>query len=539
MNKRLLIALVLSFLVLTSYSYFFPNKQQAIADTNKTAVTKEAKNIAKSNAPTAPNASVTSDSKEATATAPTKATTSSAKIISTVETKKYTLKIDNLGRIDSVILKEKKYRDDEGNPIDLINKNAIKPLEVRFKDSKINELAFKTNYSASAKSIDASNAPAELTLTQKLDGTSIKKILKFYPDGHYDIKTISDGDKEYFITPGFRPTIDKSRYLVVRGYIIVDDKGVTTTLEKGDVKDTKIFKNAVIAAAEDRYYTTLFFKRDGVFTAIASKSGVKGYEDEPIVFIPVKGSETFLGYVGPKEWKLFQSIDPRLTKVIEFGWFTFLARPFFKVMYAIYEFVGNWGWTIVLFTLLVKIILFPLSYKGLMSMQKLKDLAPKMKELREKYGKDPAKMNQQMMALYKKHGANPMGGCLPMLLQIPIFFALYRVLLNADELQGAPWILWIQDLSRQDPYYILPILMGITMFIQQKITPNTMTDPTQQKIMQWLPVIMTFFFLTFPAGLVLYWLVNNILTIAQQYYINHAYEKYKQKIKAQNKSSES
>ncbi len=120
-----------------------------------------------------------------------------------------------------------------------------------------------------------------------------------------------------------------------------------------------------------------------------------------------------------------------------------------------------------------------------MSMQKLKDLAPKMKELREKYKGDPAKMNQQMMALYKKHGANPMGGCLPMLLQIPIFFALYRVLLNADELQGAPWILWIKDLSVQDPYFVLPILMGITMYIQQKITPNTMTDPMQQKIFQW------------------------------------------------------
>ena len=140
-------------------------------------------------------------------------------------------------------------------------------------------------------------------------------------------------------------------------------------------------------------------------------------------------------------------------------------------------------------------------------------------------------MNQQMMELYKKHGANPMGGCLPMLLQIPIFFALYRVLLNADELQGAPWILWIKDLSVQDPYFVLPILMGVTMYIQQKITPNTMTDPTQQKIFQWLPVIMTFFFLTFPAGLVLYWLVNNILTIAQQAYVNRAYEAYKAKHK--------
>jgi len=538
MNKRLLIALVLSFLVLTSYGYLFSNKEQTTTDKNKKEVAIEAQNIVKSNTPIAPSSSVVNSSISNRATAPTKADKSGAKIISTVESKKYTLKIDNLGRIDSVILKEKKYKDDKGNPIDLINKNIVKPLEIRFKDSKINELAFKIDYSTSAKYIDARNAPAELTLMQNLNGIRIKKILKFYPDGHYDLKTVADKDKEYFITPGFRPTVDKSIYLVVRGYIIVDSKGVSTTLEDGDIKETKIFNNAQIIAAEDRYYTSLFFKKNGVFNAVVSKLNVKDYEDEPIAFINVKGSSEFLGYVGPKEWKLFNEIDPKMTKVIEFGWFTFLARPFFIVMYAIYEFIGNWGWAIILFTLFVKIVLFPLSYKGLMSMQKMKDLAPKMKELKEKYGKDPAKMNQQMMALYKKHGANPMGGCLPMLLQIPIFFALYRVLLNADELQGAPWILWIQDLSRQDPYYILPILMGITMFIQQKITPNTITDSTQQKIMQWLPVIMTLFFLTFPAGLVLYWLVNNILTIAQQYYINYAYEKYKQKIKAKNISSE-
>ena len=163
----------------------------------------------------------------------------------------------------------------------------------------------------------------------------------------------------------------------------------------------------------------------------------------------------------------------------------------------------------------------------MMSMQKLKDLAPKIKELKAKYGKDPQKMNAKTMEMYKKHGANPMGGCLPMLLQIPVFFALYRVLLNADELQGAPWIFWIQDLSRMDPYYVLPVLMGASMFFQQKITPSNITDPLQEKIFKFFPVIMTVFFVTFPSGLVLYWLTNNILSIGQQYYINLAYEKYK------------
>ncbi len=192
--------------------------------------------------------------------------------------------------------------------------------------------------------------------------------------------------------------------------------------------------------------------------------------------------------------------------------------------------MGNWGWTIILFTLLVKLVLFPLSYKGMMSMQKLKDLAPKMKDLKEKHKGDPAKLNAQMMEMYKKNGANPMGGCLPMILQIPVFFALYRVLLNADELQGSSWLsFWITDLSAADPYYILPVLMGVSMWFQQKITPNNFTDPMQEKIFQWFPVIMALMFIImpFPSGLVLYWVVNNIFTIGQQYVINNAYAKHK------------
>jgi len=169
----------------------------------------------------------------------------------------------------------------------------------------------------------------------------------------------------------------------------------------------------------------------------------------------------------------------------------------------------------------------------MMSMQKLKDLAPQVKELQEKHKGNPQKSSAAMMELYKRNNANPMGGCLPMILQIPVFFAIYRVLLNAMELQGAPWVMWITDMSVKDPYFVLPILMGATMFIQQSITPTTVTDPMQQKIFKWLPVVFTFFFMTFPAGLTLYWFVNNLFSVAQQYYINGAYEKAKELRKAQ------
>ena len=534
MNKRLILALVLSALVLVGYSYIMPQQRNANVDVNQTK-----SEVASVNKDTHKAPSVTTASTNSKVSTAPEAKANSSKIISTIETKKYSLKIDNLGRIDSLILKDSKYSTKDKKPLDIISKSAIKPLELRLKDSKLNEQAFKVDYTASSANLDATNAPAEITLTQNLGSDTITKVLKFYPEGNYDLSVKSSSNNEFFITPGFRPTIDKTMYMVVRGALIKDNQGVTTILEDGDVDSVKNFNNAILAAGEDRYYATVFYKKNGTFSATVAQSGIKDHEEEPVIFVNVKGSDSFLGYAGPKEWKLFKKLDKNLEEVVEFGWFTFLSRPFFKVMYAIYDYVGNWGWAIVLFTLLVKIILFPLSYKGLMSMQKLKDLAPKMKELREKYGKDPAKMNQQMMQLYKKHGANPMGGCLPMLLQIPIFFALYRVLLNADELQGAPWIGWITDLSLQDPYWILPILMGVTMFIQHQITPNTMTDPTQKKIFQFLPVIMTFFFLTFPAGLVLYWLANNILTIAQQLYINRAYESYKKKIKATKTSSES
>ncbi len=532
-NKRLLLAIVLSFLVLTIYGYLFPPQNSKKSTDNNTTTT-----ITKQESKAAPAPLASKEKTSNVSQAPV--TVNTTKTIATIQTDKYKATIDSLGRIHSLILKESKYKDENGKPLDLINKKLIKPLELRFKDATLNSKAFSVDYTASTKELDATSKSATLTLTQKLDGITVEKVITFYPKGNYDIKvTVSDKNKEFFLTPGFRPTVDKTMYMVVRGVLIRDNKGVLTTLEKGDAKTIQTFPNTTVVAAVDRYYTTLFYKKDGIFTTTVAACGNEcvNYEEEPVAFVHAKGDLELQGYAGPKEWKLFSSLDPKLTDVIEFGWFTFLAKPFFKVMLAIYDFVGNWGWTIVLFTLLVKLILFPLSYKGLMSMQKLKDLAPKMKELREKYKDDPMKMNQQMMALYKKHGANPMGGCLPMLLQIPIFFALYRVLLNADELQGAPWILWIKDLSVQDPYFVLPILMGLTMYIQQKITPNTMTDPMQQKIFMWLPAIMTIFFITFPAGLVLYWLVNNILTIAQQLYINKAYENYKAQLKTKEKKN--
>ncbi|MBN8451609.1 membrane protein insertase YidC [Accumulibacter sp.] len=212
-----------------------------------------------------------------------------------------------------------------------------------------------------------------------------------------------------------------------------------------------------------------------------------------------------------------------LPLVVDYGWLTVIAAPIFWCLEAIYKLVGNWGWAIVLLTVAIKLLFFPLSAASYKSMAKMKTVTPRLMQLKERYGDDRQKLNQEMMALYKREKINPLGGCLPILVQIPVFIALYWALLGAVEIRDAPWILWIKDLSAQDPYYILPLIMMGTMLIQTKLNP-TPPDPIQAKVMLMMPFIFGVMFFFFPAGLVLYWVVNNILSIAQQWQITRMIE---------------
>jgi len=521
LNKRLLLALVLSFFVFVGYSYFFP-VQKPVPTENTTKQSTSTHQTPAVTTPTVNNASPASKSTTTATSAPVKQAVPS---IATIKSDRFIMSIDAFGRISQFELLEKKYRIDEGKNLKILGENVVKPLELRFSDVKLNEEAFLTPYvNTGEQMVNVSSGTKSITLEQKLSSVTISKTITVKPTGEYEVKVSTSSDTPYFITPGHRPMADTSMYMLVRGALIKGSDNIITTIEDGDAEGYEKFENAKIASAFDRYVASMFFD----FEKGLDVSILKGTEGDPLIF--VQGSQDFKlhAYIGPKEERVLASIHPELTDAIEFGWFSFLAKPFFKVLLWINDYVGNWGWAIILFTLLVKLVLFPLSYKGMMSMQKLKDLAPKMKELKEKYKGDPAKMNAQMMQMYKKHGANPMGGCLPLLLQIPVFFALYRVLLNAVELEGAPWILWIENLAQMDPYFVLPILMGASMWFQQRITPSNFTDPLQEKIFKWFPVIMTVFFIYFPSGLVLYWLVNNLFTIAQQYFINHMYAKHKE-----------
>ncbi|GIU20440.1 membrane protein insertase YidC [Shewanella sp. MBTL60-007] len=231
-------------------------------------------------------------------------------------------------------------------------------------------------------------------------------------------------------------------------------------------------------------------------------------------------------YVGPKDQKALSALSPSLNLVVDYGFLWWLAVPIYKLLMFFQSIVGNWGIAIILITLTVRGLLYPLTKAQYTSMAKMRNLQPKLADLKERFGDDRQKMGQAMMELYKKEKVNPMGGCLPILLQMPIFIALYWVLLESVELRHAPFMLWITDLSVQDPYYVLPILMGISMFIMQKMQPMAPTmDPMQVKMMQWMPVIFTVFFLWFPAGLVLYWLVGNLVAITQQKIIYAGLEK--------------
>ena len=240
----------------------------------------------------------------------------------------------------------------------------------------------------------------------------------------------------------------------------------------------------------------------------------------PVAVVPPGDTGTFTLslYVGPKIQERMQDVAPHLERTVDYGWLWLIAEPLFWLLSWIHGFVGNWGWAIIILTILIKLAFFQLSATSYKSMARMRKLQPRITALRERYAADKQRMNQAMMELYRQEKINPLGGCLPILVQIPVFIALYWVLLESVELRQAAFIGWLDDLSLHDPYFVLPIAMGVTMLIQQKLNP-TPPDPMQAKIMMALPFVFTFFFLFFPSGLVLYWFVNNVLSIIQQWVI--------------------
>jgi YidC/Oxa1 family membrane protein insertase len=229
-------------------------------------------------------------------------------------------------------------------------------------------------------------------------------------------------------------------------------------------------------------------------------------------------------YIGPQETQTLEKVAPGLELVVDYGWLKVLAVPLFLFLKWIHGIVGNWGWSIIILTIVIKLIFYPLNAKAGRSMAHMKILGPKMEKLKQMYGEDRQKLNQAMMELYRTEKINPLGGCLPIVVQIPVFIALYWVLLASIELRHAPWLGWIHDLSAPDPYFILPVIYAISMFVQTRLNPQP-ADPVQARVMLFMPIMFSVFFLFFPAGLVLYWVVQNLLSILQQWHINRTLER--------------
>lgn len=299
-------------------------------------------------------------------------------------------------------------------------------------------------------------------------------------------------------------------------------------IEKGKVKLPAKVKDGWIGVVQ-HYFVSAWLPQDNIEREFfAQKVGPDLYTAGVIVPVgtiaPGGMARTdMLLYAGPQEQANLEKLAPGLDLVVDYGWLTVIAAPLFWLLQWLHKLVGNWGWAIILLTVFIKAAFFPLSAASYKSMAKMRLVTPKMMKIKEMYGGDRARMNQEMMELYKKEKINPLGGCLPIVVQIPVFIALYWVLLGTVEMRHAPWIMWIQDLSTKDPYFVLPLIMGATMLIQTKLNP-TPPDPIQAKVMLFMPIAFTGMFLFFPSGLVLYWVVNNVLSIAQQWQITRMIE---------------
>ncbi|MCK9263531.1 MAG: membrane protein insertase YidC [Desulfomonilia bacterium] len=399
--------------------------------------------------------------------------------------------------VDSSIVYEASKRGDSDIPEELIFSAQVSPGITLKKIYTIDPQTYTMGYRTVVENSTSNPVTADVDL---------------YLNGVYPL----DEDKDGYAFQG--PVLLNGKHLEEFKISKVKKVGVYREFT-GEIKwfgfEDKYFLSTIIPAGSPE--TTLTIKR------ISEEMVRLTYDTEPFRIEPGSSVErSYEIFSGPKELQTLKSAGNDLRKALYFGFFDIIAKPLLMAMNWIYSFTMSYGWSIIILTIIIKILLYPLTLKSFTSMKGLQKVQPLMKELQAKYKEDKQKLNQEMMKLYKDHKINPMGGCLPMLLQIPILFALYKVFYQAIELRHTPFHLfgtWLPDLSARDPYFITPILMGLSQFVMQKMTP-TPGDPTQQKIMLIMPVFFTVLFLRFPSGLVLYWLISNILSIAQQAYIN-------------------
>jgi YidC/Oxa1 family membrane protein insertase len=539
MEKRTIIALVLTVIILFVFQTYFAPKPQETGGPKQTAEqvqTKEQSQV-KEQSRQAENIKDTAV-KQKKSDVFAKPDIKPPKDIKDITVETPLLKVTFLdfgGGIKSVKLKQYKETVKDANNKEMIE--DVKPYSFIPKVYKTinNEIVDDgTTFKADKGRLEISDKEDVITFTGTLtNGTKIKKTYKFYPDSYaIDMNVEVESTDKDITTLEFVMITGKneSSYTFKGPFVYNGNK--FEQIEKIE-KNIEVAKDFKYAGLDDGFFAFIYIPQEAsAFPLTILKTDLKDEFSLPVLRLamdkPVLSAKL---YFGPKKSDILAKLNVKAEKIVDFGWFDIIAKPLIMGLNLSNKVTHNYGIDIILLTILIKIIFYPLSVKSYKSMKEMQKLQPQIAKLKEKYKGDKQKVNQEMMEMYKRKGVNPMGGCLPMVIQIPVFFALYKALSGAIELRHAPFMLWINDLSAPEdlfsfvvagytiPIRILPLIMGITQMIQQKMTP-TSVDPMQEKMMLFMPVFFTFLFWGFPAGLVLYWLINNVISIGQQYYIN-------------------
>ena len=484
------------------------------------------------------------------------ATVAKAGEIITLKNDVLELNIDTLG---GAVVKAKllKHLEEDKTPVSLFDKSSERQYFAR--SGLVSATGVELPNHTQVFSVVRNTSNNSVTLVAEKNGVRLEKTYalttgSYLLDAKHVVKNISAQNLDATIyaeivrdggKPSFKGKVENSSfYSTFTGPAIYTDtekflKVEFSDIEKGKAKThgTQMAGQPTWVAMIQHYFTTAWipstaYQKD-LYVEMLEKNqyrvGVKSKLE--LIGVGQEKTESLKLFVGPQEENVLESIAPGLELVKDYGWLTILAKPIFWLLEKIHGIVNNWGWSIILLTVLIKLLFFPLSAASYKSMAKMKLVQPRLMEMKERFKGEPQKLNQAMMEMYRKEKINPLGGCLPVVVQIPVFIALYWVLLASVEMRGAPWLGWIQDLSQPDtlfgvwfgaPIGLLPIIMAISMFVQVKLNP-TPPDPLQAKLMMYMPLIFSIMFFFFPSGLVLYWVVNNILSIAQQWQINRVY----------------
>ena len=524
MEKRVILAFVLSFVVLYAFSALYMRRPVSEGPVRS----EQAPSASTANAGVVKTETPAADSQRAFVP-PTEVIRSEKAEELPFDAPLYTATFSNVGGVlKSFRLKQ--YSDGSGRPLELINQEAGNkqgwPLVLATADKAIDEQLREARFAGR-------RGPNGLVLEFASDGLYVKKELRFDAENYVfaletrltkDGKEIphavvwqgSFGDQSIPQDPAKRHAVYQSdaAYKRIALQSLKDPQNVTS----------------MRAGVEDQYFAAMFLSAADAVAVKISKEEYAGPDGKPtpILVLSTAAAEGkgLRLYVGPKQQEWLAKADPQLSAVQDYGFWEFIAKPLVFCLLWIHSYIGNFGWSIILLTIGVNLILFPLRLKQQVSMLKMQKIQPHMRRLQDQYKKmkanDPRRteIQAEMMGLYKEHGVNPMGGCLPLLLQMPLLLGFYSALAYSIELRRAPWILWIKDLSQPDPYYVIPILMAVTMILQQKLTPTANVDPAQARMMMLMPLVMTFMFLLVSSGLALYWFTGSLVGVGQQIFIN-------------------